>query len=120
MSAAPPGRRTASVVWELSEDEGMVVVDVDAPLRPFGGPTTPAHGARAHDVDTLPDEDALDEPTATPTPAATPNVPKPSRLFVDDVIDGAAFRLHAGALEDEPAPRDGRRRTLPPIVRSQD
>ncbi|HEY4224052.1 MAG TPA: hypothetical protein VGO62_22005 [Myxococcota bacterium] len=29
-------KRSASVVWELSE-EGRVVVDVDVPLRPFGG-----------------------------------------------------------------------------------
>lgn len=29
-------RRSAAVVWQLSEDEEMVVVDVDAPLRPFG------------------------------------------------------------------------------------
>lgn len=41
---ATPQRRTASVVWELSQ-EGTVVVDVDAPVRPFGEvPLTPPRG----------------------------------------------------------------------------
>lgn len=50
-------RRAATVVWELSQ-EGTVVVDVDAPVRPFGGlPRTPPLG-KAAGV-----QDDLDDPT---------------------------------------------------------
>jgi hypothetical protein len=39
-------RRAATVVWELSQ-EGTVVVDVDAPVRPFGEvPHTPPRGTK--------------------------------------------------------------------------
>jgi hypothetical protein len=49
-------RRTATVVWELSE-EGTVVVDVDAPVRPFGEvPHTPPRGTLVRPGD-------LDDPT---------------------------------------------------------
>jgi hypothetical protein len=42
-------RRAATVVWELSQ-EGTVVVDVDAPVRPFGEvPHTPPRGTRVRD-----------------------------------------------------------------------
>lgn len=45
-------RRAATVVWELSQ-EGTVVVDVDAPVRPFGEvPLTPPRGtAVPNDLD---------------------------------------------------------------------
>lgn len=41
-------RGKASVVWELVDAEGAarLVVDVDAPLRPFGADPTPPHGTR--------------------------------------------------------------------------
>ncbi|OGQ26243.1 MAG: hypothetical protein A2138_04290 [Deltaproteobacteria bacterium RBG_16_71_12] len=41
-------RGKASVVWELLEVEGAqrLVVDVDAPLRPFGADPTPPHGIK--------------------------------------------------------------------------
>lgn len=97
------GRRTASVVWELSEDEGMVVVDVDAPLRPFGS-ITPPRGTKLEARDTLPDEDVV---------AETPTVPKPSRLFADDPM-ASAWDEEWG---EEKSPSDGMRRTLPPIPR---
>lgn len=52
-------RRAATVVWELSQ-EGTVVVDVDAPVRPFGAiPHTPPRGTMAH---VHPDD--LEDPTA--------------------------------------------------------
>lgn len=35
MGHSTTSRRAATVVWELSQ-EGTVVVDVDAPVRPFG------------------------------------------------------------------------------------
>ena len=44
-------RGKATVVWELS-DEGRVVVDVDAPLRPFGALPTPPRGVRRDDEPT--------------------------------------------------------------------
>lgn len=48
--------RAATVVWELSQ-EGTVVVDVDAPVRPFGGvPHTPPRGITVRDD--------LEDPTA--------------------------------------------------------
>lgn len=51
-------RGKASVVWELWDIEGAqrLVVDVDAPLRPFGADPTPPHGIK------LPGH--LDEPNA--------------------------------------------------------
>jgi hypothetical protein len=47
-------RRPATVVWELSQ-EGTVVVDVDAPVRPFGEvPHTPPRGTMVpNDLDEL-------------------------------------------------------------------
>jgi len=63
----------ASVVWELVDAEGAqrLVVDVDAPLRPFGADPTPPYGVRA--------PDPFDEPTvvdeAEAAPAAAPAAP---------------------------------------------
>lgn len=50
-------RGKASVVWELVDVDGAqrLMVDVDAPLRPFGADPTPPHGIR------LPN--AFDDPT---------------------------------------------------------
>ncbi|MCC7073192.1 MAG: hypothetical protein IT383_17860 [Deltaproteobacteria bacterium] len=66
-------RAKASVVWELVDAEGAqrLVVDVDAPLRPFGADPTPPYGVRA--------PDPFDEPTvvdeAEAAPAAAPAAP---------------------------------------------
>ena len=43
-------RRKASVVWELTDDERLVV-DVDAPLRPFGAVPTPPRGVPSVDAE---------------------------------------------------------------------
>ena len=55
--------RKASVTWELSQ-EGVVVVDVDTPARPFGD-VTPVRGVQRGDLavseDTEPDGPAVEE-----------------------------------------------------------
>ncbi len=65
-------RGKASVVWELSEADGVVVVDVDAPLRPFGSMPTPAKGIKKPPKDET-------EPDGAPVADAAdlPQVPKP-------------------------------------------
>lgn len=58
MGHSTTSRRAATVVWELSQ-EGTVVVDVDAPVRPFGEvPLTPPRGTRIGVG-----EGALEDPT---------------------------------------------------------
>lgn len=71
-------RGKASVVWEMVDVEGAqrLVVDVDAPLRPFGADPTPPHGIKLpgnFDEPTLPDSMAppADEPAALPRRATT-------------------------------------------------
>jgi hypothetical protein len=59
------------VMWELSE-EGKVLVDVDAPLRPFGSARLDVPRTNPADKDgTEPDGAPVDEV------ASTPKVPKP-------------------------------------------
>lgn len=66
-----------SVVWELVEAEGSprLVVDVDAPLRPFGADPTPPHGTRLPSAtdDGLSDDTLLDVELPAPSePAPLP------------------------------------------------
>lgn len=72
----------ASVVWELLDVEGAqrLVVDVDAPLRPFGADPTPPQGiampGAADEAASLRDDTLLDlelpvEPPAPPPLPAT-------------------------------------------------
>lgn len=76
-------RAKASVVWELVDADGAqrLVVDVDAPLRPFGADPTPPHGvalpAMAQGESALCDDTLGDlelelelEPPAAPSPSA--------------------------------------------------
>ena len=82
-------RGKASVVWELSElsaEDGVVVVDVDAPLRPFGTVPTPPRGtARESAMRNVPHTNPAakegTEPDGAPVDdlALPPRAPKPTR-----------------------------------------
>jgi hypothetical protein len=71
-----PKKTASTVVWELSE-EGRVVVDVDAPLRPFGALPTPPKGIFVAQTD--PDMRAFEEMTTDVDVEAPPRAPKPTR-----------------------------------------
>lgn len=73
-------RGKASVVWELVDVDGAqrLLVDVDAPLRPFGADPTPPQGTR---MPTLgPDGSLLDDDTDTELELeqALPELPRPA------------------------------------------
>ncbi len=66
-------RGKASVVWELVDVGGAprLLVDVDAPLRPFGTDPTPPRGVRAlEDFDEPTRPDAASDDVAAPEPPA--------------------------------------------------
>lgn len=82
-------RGKASVVWELVDVGGAqrLVVDVDAPLRPFGTDPTPPRGVRAlDDFDELTPADLMVDAEEAPAP------PSPPRPTTDELLKALRAR----------------------------